>query len=106
MNDRNIDRRFAQMLRRPTMRDREPDFIRLSLEDATAYFLEYTHRHEDPGEDADSVICAIAALNINMEGWENMKKAKDGEYEREMEATIPPMLKARLDSWRMMWGLK
>ena len=102
----NTERRFAQMMRRPTMHDREPDFIRLSLEDATAYFLEYTNRREDPGAEADSVICAIAALYINMEGWENMKKAKDGEYEREMEATIPPMLKARLDTWRLMRGLR
>lgn len=102
----NLERRFIQINRRPTMRDREPDFIRMSIEDATAYFLEYTNRREDPGQDADSVIISLATLTINQEGWENMKKAKDGEYEREMETTIPPMLKARLDTWRLMRGLR
>ena len=103
MND--TIRRLAKIKRRPTMADKSDDWLLLCVEDATAYFLEYTNRAIDPGEKADHVICEMAVYRINTEGFEDMMKAKDGELEREVGTEWPPMLKSRLNSWRLMRGL-
>lgn len=103
--DTNITRRVERLRRRPTLKDKPQELLEVCLDDALAFFFEYTHRITDPGERVDSLICELAILKINAEGVENVKVAKEGEVEREWYETIPPMLLNRLKSYRLMWGV-
>ena len=67
----------------PAFRGREDDELSAVLEDALSVFLDLTHRSEDPGAGVDSLICDIAKNLIAHAGTEGVKKAKDGEFERE-----------------------
>lgn len=98
-------RRLAYLKRRPTFADKSDDWLSLCIEEATAFFLDYTNRTIDPGELADGIICEMAVIRVNTEGYENMMKAKDGELEREMGTEMPPLLKSRLLNWRVMRGI-
>lgn len=101
----NTLRRLERLKRRPTLSDKPDYWLSLCIEDATDYFLEYTNRTIDPGEKVDNVICELALFRINTEGFEDMMKAKDGELEREVGTEWPPMLRSRLNQWRVMRGL-
>ena len=98
-------RRLAKLKRRPTFVDKSDDWLTLSLEEAVGFFLDFTNRTIDPGEQVDTLICELAVWRINSEGFENMMKAKDGELERELGTEMPPMIKSRLLNWRVMRGL-
>lgn len=105
MTDSDTERRLARLKLRPTLADKSDDFLVMSLEDSLAFFLDYTHRLNDPGQRVDSLICELAVLRINAEGVENVKHAVEGEVEREWYETIPPMLLPRLNAYRKMVGI-
>ena len=104
MTEADILRRIERMQLRPVLRAKAPEYIRVCVEDATAYFKEYTHS-EDIGEDLDPIICELAALEAGAEGAENTKHIKDGEIEREYFEDVPPGLRRRLNSYRRVQGL-
>lgn len=105
MSEEDTSRRLARLKRRPTLAEKNDDFLMLTLEEAADFFLDYTHREKDPGSRVDNLICELAVLRINAEGVENVKVAKEGEVEREWYEAIPPMLLNRLNSYRLIWGL-
>lgn len=105
MTEQDTARRLARLKLRPTLADKGDDFLVMSLEDSLAFFLDYTHRIDDPGQRVDSLICELAVLRINAEGVENVKVAREGEVEREWYETIPPMLLPRLNAYRLMVGV-
>lgn len=92
----------------PMYQQKSDDVLTVYLEDALSVFLDYTHRSEDPGEPVDSLICDIAKWQIGRMGAEGVKKAKDGEFEREWEITnygIPLELTARMKMYRQVVGI-
>lgn len=105
MTEQDTARRLARLKLRPTLASKSDDFLVMSLEDSLAFFLDYTHRIDDPGQRVDSLICELAVLRINAEGVENVKVAREGEVEREWYETIPPMLLPRLNAYRLMVGV-
>lgn len=105
MTDEHTTRRLAIIKRKPTLANKTDDFLTLCLEESIALFLDYTNRETDPGTDVDMLIVELATYKANAEGVENVKKAKDGEIEREFFDTVPPMLKNRLNNWRLIRGL-
>ena len=105
MTEQDTARRLARLKLRPTLAGKGDDFLVMSLEDSLAFFLDYTHRIDDPGQRVDSLICELAVLRINAEGVENVKVAREGEVEREWYETIPPMLLPRLNAYRLMVGV-
>lgn len=79
-----------------------------TLEDALAVFLDLTHRSEDPGQPIDSLICDIAKSMLARAGQESVKKAKDGEFEREwadQTGGLDPVLMARIKRYRQVVGV-
>lgn len=105
MSEEDTSRRLARLKRRPTLAEKNDDFLTLTLEESIDFFLDYTHRETDPGQRIDNLICELAVLRINSEGVENVKHAVEGEVEREWYEAIPPMLLNRLNSYRKIWGL-
>lgn len=103
--DADTTRRLAILKRRPSLSNKTDDFLTLCLEESRAFFLEYTNRDTDPGESVDLLLVELATYKANAEGVENVKKAKDGEIERENFDALPPMLKNRLNNWRLIRGL-
>lgn len=106
MTDTDTTRRLPLIKRKPTLSTKTDDFLTLCLEEARAFFLDFTNRSEDPGVDIDFLIVEIATFKANAEGVEHTKKAKDGEIEREFYDAIPPMLLNRLRNWRLIRGLQ
>ena len=100
-------RRLGRVKALPMFKNKGDDALLVYLEDALNVFLDYTHRSVDPGECADSLICDIAKYNIGKEGAEGIKKAKDGEFEREwaQETGLPSELTARMKMYRQVIGV-
>ncbi len=100
-------RRLARIKVYPIFQNKTDDLMVISLEDALSVFLDYTHRSVDPGDVIDSIICDIAKYNIGKEGAEGIKKAKDGEFEREwaQETGLPSELTARMKMYRQVVGV-
>jgi len=101
-------RRLARLNTIPLYRNMGEDALIVYLEDALSVFLDYTHRSEDPGEPVDSLIGDIAKWKIGRMGAEGLKKAKDGEMEREWEITnvgIPRELTERMKMYRQVVGI-
>lgn len=105
MTDNDTERRLARLRLRPTLAEKSDDFLVMCLEDSLAFFIDYTHRINDPGQRVDSLICELAVLRINAEGVENVRVAKEGEVEREWYEAIPPMILPRLNAYRLMAGV-
>jgi len=79
-----------------------------TCEDALMLFLDLTHRSEDPGQPIDSLICDIAKTMLTRSGQEAVKKAKDGEFEREWSdqmGGLDPVLMARIKKYRQVVGV-
>lgn len=100
-------RRLARVKTLPMFKNKGDEALIIYLEDALSVFLDYTHRSVDPGEGVDGLICDIAKLNIGKEGAEGVKKAKDGEFEREwaVETGLPTELTARMKMYRQVVGV-
>lgn len=95
--------RFERLRSRPQYAHLSDEVLRQCLDDALGDFFAYTNRRNDPGDGADSIITELACAKVNSLGIEGVKKAKDGEVEREFE-TIQEMTLRKLDSWRIaMW---
>lgn len=100
-------RRVGRIHTYPAFKKAGDDYVQLILEDALAYFLDYTHRGEDPGEVVDSLICDIARSMHTRMGAEGVKKAKDGELEREWseQGGLDPLLLRRMKAYRLVVGV-
>lgn len=100
-------RRLDRLSKLPAFSGRGDEEMIVHLEDALAVFLDYTHRSVDPGEPVDSLICDIAKVLIAKDGAEGVKKAKDGEFEREWsdQTGIPPELTSRMRMYRQVVGV-
>jgi len=85
----------------------DPEII-ATLEDALQVFFDITHRSEDPGQAIDSLICDIAKTMLARGGQEGIKKAKDGEFEREwsdQQGSIDAVLLKRIKAYRQVVGV-
>ena len=101
-------RRMARMQTYTAYKDRSDDELTSVLEDALSVFLDITHRSEDPGEPLDSLICDIAKNLLVHSGTEGVKKAKDGEMEREwseQNGGIDMVLMNRIKKYRQVVGV-
>ena len=101
-------RRLSILKRRAALDGKTDDYLLLCLEDSRTFFLDYTNRTEDPGEQVDNLICEIASLKANSEGAENVQQAADGGragISRTFYADIPPFFLNRLKNWRLIRGL-
>lgn len=100
-------RRAGRMQAYPAFRTAKDEYITVLLEDALACFLDYTHRSEDPGEAVDSLICDIARSMHTRMGAEGVRKAKDGELEREWseQGGLDPVLLRRMKAHRLVVGI-
>lgn len=109
MNSEDLDRRMTRLKYRRTVEGKPDDYLKLLLDDALAMFLELTHRTDDPGERVDSLICEIANVMSNQEGAEHAMVAKEGEFERQYQATtvmdLPESLYKRIISYRLVVGV-
>lgn len=95
--------RLAKLRMRPQYEHLSDDVLTAMLEEALGDFFAYTNRRADPGDAVDSIIIDMAAAKLNALGIEGIKKAKDGEVEREYE-NLQEMQLRKLDSWRIaMW---
>lgn len=80
----------------------------VACEDALGLFLDLTHRAEDLGERIDPLVCEIAKTLLGKAGQEGIKKAKDGELEREwseQSGMIDPVLLKRIKAYRQVVGI-
>lgn len=103
----HTDRRIGIIRRLPIFQNISDDAIAVYLDDALSVFLEYTHRSVDPGEPIDFLVCDLAKWLASRQGVEGVKKAKDGEFEREWELTasgIPMEFKDRMKMYRRVIG--
>ena len=101
-------RRVARLNKLPNYQQKSDDVLSVYLEDALSVFLDYTHRSEDPGEPVDSLICDIAKNLIVHGGTEGVKKAKDGEMEREwsdQNGGLDLVLLNRIKKYRQVVGI-
>ncbi len=91
----------------PAFKNVNDDYLRTILEDALAYFLDYTHRGEDPGEAVDSLICDIARSMHARMGMEGVTRAKDGEIMRVWSdnGALDPALLKRMKAYRLVVGV-
>ena len=105
MTEEDNTRRLVRLKRRPTLADRNDDFLLMELEDAIDFFREYTHMNTDPGEEVDNIVCDLALFAINQEGVENVQSASEGEVSRSYYEGIPPMLVHRMNGYRRIVGL-
>lgn len=106
MTEQDILRRVERLKLRRTLSDKAESYLQMQVEDATSFFLNTTHRIDDPGQTADSLICRIAVVWCNQEGGEGSKKTKDGEFEREYsEQYLPIDIEKELKTWRLVVGI-
>lgn len=95
--------RLAKLRLRPQYGHLSDDLLAQMLDEALGDFYAYTNRRADPGDAIDSIIIDMACTKLNALGIEGIKKAKDGEVEREYE-NLQEMQLRKLDSWRVaMW---
>lgn len=80
----------------------------VAAEDAVSLFLDMTHRTEDLGEPIDSLICDIARSSILRDGSNGIKKARDGDMEREWSdaGELDPVLLKRIKAYRIIVGVQ
>jgi len=100
-------RRMARLNATPfgSKRDEEKQ---VACEDALSLFLDITNRSEDMGERIDGLVCEIAKTMLSKSGQEGIKKAKDGELEREWSEAngmLDPVLLKRIKAYRLVVGL-
>lgn len=95
--------RYERLRLRPQYDHIPDELVKECLDEALGDFYAYTNRRNDPGDAVDSIIIELACARLNTLGIEGVKRAKDGEVEREFEQ-IQEMLLRKLDSWRIaMW---
>lgn len=107
MTSEHTLRRLGRLNRYPTLANRTEAELLATLEDALATFLDLTHRSVDPGEVVDSIICDLAKSYLSKAGQEGVKRAKDGEFEREWSDNggIEPILLKRIIAYRQVVGI-
>lgn len=101
-------RRVTRMQSYPAYAGRTNEEMIAVCEDALSVFLDLTHRSQDPGEPLDSLICDIAKNLLAHAGTEGVKKAKDGEMEREwseQNGGIDMVLMNRIKKYRQVVGV-
>lgn len=93
----------------PAFQGRSDPELQTILEDALSLFLDLTHRSDDPGEAVDSLLCDIAKSTLARAGQDGVKRAKDGEMEREWAdpsvGSLDATLLKRIKSYRQVVGV-
>lgn len=101
-------RRAGRLAAYPPYAGKTENELILTAEDALSIFLDLTHRTEDPGEVIDSLVCDIAKSQMARSGQESVKKAKDGEMEREWSenmGALDPVLMQRIKRYKQVVGV-
>lgn len=101
-------RRAGRLAAYPPYAGKTENELIFTAEDALSIFLDLTHRTEDPGEVIDSLVCDIAKSLMARSGQESVKKAKDGEMEREWSenmGALDPVLMQRIKRYRQVVGV-
>ena len=107
MASEHILRRVGRMTSYPVYKGKDENELTATLEDALQLFLDLTHRSADPGDVVDSLICDIAKSLLARSGQEGVKKAKDGEFEREWSEQfggLDIVLMNRIKKYRQVVG--
>lgn len=97
-------RRLARLKARRTQSPKSDEYLTVLLEDALAYFLDYTHRTVDPGDRIDGMLCRLAVVWSNQEGVEGTTVSKDGDMERQWPEA-PSDIQRQMRTWRIVAGL-
>lgn len=105
MAESDTNRRLDRLKVRPALNGLKDDYLKVVLMDALDFFMEYTHRVNDPGERVDGLICDIAAARLNKEGLEGAQAATVGDISTTWYGTIDPELIPRLNGYRLVVGL-
>lgn len=108
MVSEHTQRRAGRLIAYTAFADRPEQELIHYCEDALYLFLDLTHRSEDPGQPIDSLICDIAKTLMARGGQEGVKKAKDGEMEREwseQNGELDIVLMQRIKAYRLVVGI-
>lgn len=105
MAAQDTTRRLARLRTIASLEVKTDDYLMMVLEDAAQAFLDFTHRSEDPGQSADSIICRLAVVWSNMEGTEGAVSAADGDINRSYTGEIPTDIQTWMRRWRLLPGM-
>ena len=107
MTTADTNRRISRLATNKMFMNMKEDELAILLEDSLSVFLDYTHRSSDPGDVVDGLVCDIARYLSARRGAEGVRKAKDGEFEREWDANVglPVEIVGRMKMYRRVVGL-
>jgi hypothetical protein len=108
MVSEHTQRRAGRLIAYTAFADKPETELVHYCEDALYLFLDLTHRSDDPGEAIDPLICDIAKTLMARGGQEGVKKAKDGEMEREwsdQNGGLDIVLMQRIKAYRLVVGI-
>ena len=107
MTSEHTMRRVGRIHAYPGFKNSADDYLIVLLDDALAYFLDFTHRGQDPGEQVDSIVCGIARTMHSHMGAEGVIRAKDGEMIRQWseQGGFDPSLLRQMKSYRLVVGV-
>ena len=105
MDEDSLARRLAYLKRRTNMEAMTDDNLSMHIEDAYSFFLDYTNRANDVGEIIDPLICEIAAMRAETQGFTNAVHASEGSISRMMSTELPTVLLTRLNRYRLLLAI-
>lgn len=105
MSDSDIARRLSRLLKRPTMQDKDEDFLIELIEEATDTLLDYTHRTIDLGEKWDTLVVDLAVYRANQLGIEGSSRAGEGTLSRMYSDSLPAIYLRRMNQYRLIQGI-
>lgn len=103
MSKEDALRRLAILKKKPSASGKADEYLEQELENATAVFLQYTARENDPGQYVDIIIVDLTTISINQAGAEGSSSASEGGISRTW-SSIPEELKLRMNRWRLPIG--
>lgn len=99
--DEDTARRLAHLRTKRTLDGKTDEYLAGLLDEALAYFLDFTHREVDPGNRIDGMLCRLAVVWSNQEGVEGSTVSKDGDLERQWPE-VPSDIRAQMRTWRLL----
>lgn len=105
MSDSDTARRLSRLLKRPTMQDKDEDYLVEIIEEATDTLLDYTHRTIDLGEKWDTLVVDLAVYRANQLGIEGSARAGEGTLSRMYSDTLPSTYLRRMNRYRLIQGI-
>lgn len=98
-------RRLSRLLKRPTMQDKDEDFLVELLDESIDTLLDYTHRTVDLGEKWDTLVVDLAVYRANQLGIEGSARAGEGTLSRMYSDNLPSIYLRRMDRYRLIQGI-